>query len=420
MIIDWGYNKNKHQVDFDEDITSKFLHLNSGYGGGKSFALVMKLLRLSWLNRPWPGGLVVPSFREYKRDMLPLFEEILDRAGVYDKCFYHKTDAYWKFPWSRGRLYVASAETKLRGPNWAYAGINEVTLIPWARYREAVGRIRIKAAPYPQLASVGTPEGTGSELYEHFVLTPMKRSKIIYGDTRDNMMNLNDDYVQSLIDSYDAVALQAYLRGLFINMNGSQFYYALTPEKNYDRSLKEDKAQDVLVTMDFNVDPFCSTIWQTKFIGAERTYCAVDEIVLHNAQTKQMAAALKTRGYLPERTTIYPDPAGKARSTTGNPDIMILEQEGFKKIRYNNTAPQFRRRQLAVNNLLDKSRIKLNPDKCPTLKRDLEAVEQDKVDFSKIKKNPKLTHSSDGMDYMIDVEEPLSGIKPNSGNVRIR
>lgn len=421
--IPYGTGKNKHQKEFDEDLTTKFLHLNSGYGGGKTFALVQKGLKLSYLNRPYPGGLVVPSFRDYKRDVLPIMEDVLDQAKLIDKCRYHKTDAYWQFPWTPGKLYVASAETKLRGPNWAYALINEITLMPWERYREAVGRVRIKNTPNPQIASVGTPEGTASDLYEHFVLNPMERSRIIYGDTRDNAANLASDYIKSLMDSYDPIALKAYLMGLFINMNGHQFYYALDPNKNYDDTIVEDATAPVLVTMDFNVDPFCVSLWQRHW-NKERDwveYHAFGEIILQGGhQTEHMARALIERGYTPERTTIFPDPHGKSRSTQGNPDVVTLMHAGFKQIRTANVAPQFRRRQLGVNNLLDKARIKVNPKKCPWLKRDLEAVEQDPVDYSKLKKNPKLTHSSDGMDYMLDLLEPLSGAKPKSGSTRIR
>ncbi len=422
MKVNWKYKRNPHQEEFHEDITSKFLHMNSGYGGGKTHALIMKMFRLSFLNRPYPGGLIVPDIPDYKKDVLPLMEQILEDAKLLHRCDYHSTDKTWRFPWSKGKLYVASAEKKIRGPNWAYVGFNEVTLIPWARYREGIGRVRIKKAPYPQIASSGTPEGVSSELYENFVLKPMARSRIIYGDTRANAENLNPDYIQSLYDSYDEIALAAYLKGLFINMTGNQFYYALDPVINYDTSIKEDLTKEVLITMDFNVDPFVAEAWQEYWNPATklREWHAFDEIVLHGKQTKDMCNAMKARGYTPNRTTIYPDPAGKARSTSGNPDIVILGQEGYKNIKTKSVAPQFRKRQLAVANCMSKGQIRINPVKCPALKRDLEAVEQDPGDYSKVKKNPKLTHASDGMDYMIDIVEPLSGTKPTTTSVIIR
>ena len=56
-----------------------------------------------------------------------------------------------------------------------------------------------------------------------------------------------------------------------------------------------------------------------------------NEIVLpSNADTQKMANALKARGYTPDRTIIYPDPAGQARSTKGQPDHTILRNAGFE------------------------------------------------------------------------------------------
>lgn len=417
------------------DTKTKFLHLSTGFGGGKSFWCCQKAFQLSRLNRHLPGGCVVPSIADYKKDLLPLFEEILDTNRI--KYRYHKTDKWWKFPWSNGKLYIASAEKKIRGPNWAYMLANEVTLIEHARYKEGIGRVRIKKAPNPQIASNGTPEGTGHWLYEQFIETPMKNSRIIYGDTRDNLDNLNEDYVESLENSYDSVMLDAYLRGLFVNMNGNRFYYAYDAKKNDDKSIVYDEELEVIVTLDYNVSPMVATLWHVVPItnasgvpwldptNGKPFYRALafDQIIIEDgADVHKMSEALYEYGLDPDTTTVYPDPAGKARNTAvegakGNNEV--LKSLGWHKIRAKSSAPRFRTRQLAVCNLLSKGMIKLNPLKCKALKRDLEAVEQDKATFEKIKTNPKLTHASDGMDYMVDILFPLSGQKP-SRSVQIR
>ena len=126
------------------------------------------------------------------------------------------------------------------------------------------------------------------------------------------------------------------------------------------------------------------------------------------------------RGYLPEFSTVYPDTAGKARKTDGRPDHKVLKDCGFTDLVFRSAAPRFRQRQLHMNNLLDKAIIRINPVKCPTLKKDFMGVEQDKTDFSKIKKNPKLTHASDGADYMADILIPFKGRKKASSSQRIR
>ena len=425
------YRANTHQREFHDDVTSKFLHLSSGFGGGKSYGLVMKSFQLSRLNQGFGGGCVVPSIADFKKDLLPLYEDILETNGI--RYYYHKTDKWFRFPWSRAKLHVATAEKKIRGPNWAYAVLNEVTLISRERYKEAIGRVRIKRASVPQIASSGTPEGTGHWLYEDFIENPMKNSRVIFGDTRNNLANLNDDYVDTLESSYDGVMLDAYLKGLFVNMNGSRFYYAYDPAKNDDATIDQIPGAHVFVTLDYNVAPMIATLWHqiplqngagVPLIWPDgrpmRRSIAFDQIVIEDgAETQKMSDAFYAYGLDPDNTTIYPDPAGKARSTQGPPDNTILRDAGWS-IKVKNVAPRFRSRQLAVNNLLAKGLIKIHPTNCRALKKDFEGVEQDKATFEKIKTNPKLTHASDGCDYYVDIEYPLSGLKPQTRSTRYR
>lgn len=426
------YKKNAHQELFHADVESKFLHLSSGFSGGKSFGLVMKAFDLSLRNKDIPGGLVVPTIADYKKDVLPLMEEILDENNIPYR--HHQTDKWFQFPWTAARMYVVSAEKKIRGPNWGWAVINEVTLISHERYKETIGRVRVRDAQFPQIASSGTPEGTGHWLYEAFVENPMKGSRIIYGDTRNNLENINPDYIATLENSYDPIMLDAYLRGLFVNMKGSRFYYAYDPAQNDNPSIQRIPGLEVHVSLDYNVSPMIATLWNIvqatdekgmpllDQVGAPvRKAIAFDQIVIQDgADTHQMAQALYSRDLHPDSTTIYPDPAGKARSTQGPPDNKILEQHGWKKIKVRTMAPRFRQRQLAVCNLLAKGLIQINPKACTALKKDLEAVEQDKATYEKIKDNPKLTHASDGMDYFIDLAFPLSGHKPESRSLQYR
>lgn len=183
------YNQNKHQKEFHSDLETKLLHLSTGFGGGKTYALCQKTLQLSYLNRPFPGGMIAPDYQEFKRDWLPEMEAILQKENI--KYRYHKTDHYFEFPWTKGRAYVMSADKAIRGPNWAYATINELTLIPLTTYKEVMGRVRVKGARVPQIASVGTPEGYASEYYDYMIEDPVDDIRVIYGATTDNLENLN-------------------------------------------------------------------------------------------------------------------------------------------------------------------------------------------------------------------------------------
>jgi hypothetical protein len=380
----------------------------------------MKALKLSKLNAPYHGAIVAPDYQEFKKDVLPEMEQILQKNNIPYK--YHKTDHYFTFPWTRGKLFVASADKPIRGPNWAFALINEVTLIPLEKYKEVIGRIRVKKAKFPQLCSVGTPEGHVSEYYEYFIENPHPKMadklRIIYGSTDDNVDNLHEFYLENLESAYDQKWIEAYRKGLWVNMSENLFYYSYDPKKNHDSTISRDEFSDFHCSMDFNVDPFCATIW--GYNGYE--LFGIETIELKGAQgyrTENMIEALKLRGYNPSNTVIYPDPAGKARSTKGLPDVTILRNAGFE-VRVKKAAPSFRARQLNVNNLLDKGLIKFHPTRCKELKRDFEGVEQDIITLEKSKKSPMLTHFSDGVDYMCDILFPFSGNAKATRQERIR
>lgn len=402
MKLKIGYKKNEHQNAFHEELSKKFLHLSTGFGGGKTYSLCMKLMQLSFLNRPFPGGLVVPTFGDFKRDVLPELEQICDINNI--KIKHHISDHWIRFPWSRGKLWYVSAEKKIRGPNWAYAGINEATLITRQRYNETVGRVRVRGAPFPIIASSGTPEGYGHWMQEMFDEKPIPNSRIIYGDTRDNIENLNPSYIQSLMDSYDDNMLDAYLKGLWVNLNSKSFYYAYDPKVNQDASIVEPRLYQIIVGMDFNVDPMTATIW---FLDGDGILSGFDEIKILDGDTYKMCRALKARGYNPERVAIYPDPAGKARRTSGKSDIKILREEGFSNIIYKSKAGELRTRQLNMNKLLETGRIKFNPDKMPEMKKDFANVQVDRVTGGKNKKDQERTHYSDGLDYICEIIFPF-------------
>ncbi len=403
------------QYDFYKDDTTKFLHMSGGYGSGKSKTLCHKLLKLSKLNAPYPGGLVVPSYSDFTRDVKVALEDIFHESNINAE--YHGGEHRYKLPWTKGYLYIATAEKKIRGPNWAYAGINELTLINLERYREVIGRVRIKGASHPQIASSGTPEGLASDYYEIFVEKPWKDSRILYMDTRDNAHNLNPAYIQSLYDTYPAQLIDAYLKGLWVNLKGNRFYFAYDSKLN-EKQNKPREHQNFIAAMDMNVDPFCVSIWQlwgNKFVG-------MDEIILEGGEgykVENMIAAMQARGYGPINTEICPDPSAKNRNVTGKTVAQILKDAGYK-VNMKPAAPRFRERQINMNNLFEKQLIEVNPVTQPKTKKDFMAVEVDPITFEKSKSNPKLTHFSDGVDYMVDIYAPFNRHKAATYTAGIR
>lgn len=404
------------QYDFFEDDETKFLHLSGGFGSGKSTSLCYKVLKLSMLNRPYDGGLLCPSFTDMKRDVLPVMVDILDRHEIPYK--WHGTDHTFQFPWSKGHLRFLTAEKKLRGGNLSYMGINELGLIQFERYQEAVARVRIKDSKFPQIASSGTPDmGIASPYYEVFVEKPWPNSRILYIDTRENAHNLNEGYIESLYNSYPAALLDAYLKGMFVNLQGNRFYFCFDKIKNNTDKTRSDDLT-YYIGIDLNVDPMCSNVWQ---LINNKLYC-VDEVVLKGGdgyRTENLMDALKARGYGPYNSILFPDPSSQQRSTRGMPDVETMKRAGYE-VKVRKVAVRLRERQINVNNLLEKGKIWINTQKAPVLTKDLLAVEQDLATLEKKKNNPALTHASDAMDYLVSEIMPFNDHRNKVTDVRIR
>lgn len=397
------------QQEFFDDDKHRLLHFSGGYGSGKTTILCAKILKLSMLNKDVNGGLVFVDFTEYYKDLYPALASLLENNGI--PFHENKGKHTWEFPWTNGKLFAATAKKKIRGPNWGYAGINELTLIPLIRYQEVISRVRVKTTKVPQIVSNGTPEGYDSEYHEYLIEKPPANTRVIYGSTRENADNMEAGYIASLESAFDSTMQSAYIDGQWVIMTGDRFYYNYKPDLNEDKSIVWDPRYHIDVTMDFNVDPMTCAMWQQTNTNRVQAF---DEIVLEGgSDTNKMAVALKQCGYTPDRVTIYPDPSGIARSTKGQPDITILEQHGFV-VEKRSTAPPMRRRQLNANNLFERRVVVVNPIACPWLAKDCRGVKLDKSTLEKDKKNPKMTHLSDGMDYYLDIKFPFSGTKPNT------
>lgn len=440
----YDYSRNPGQTDFHTDLVSELLFYLGGYGSGKSYGLVMKGCQLSYINQHMRGGCAVPSYPEYKRDLQPAFEEILEangvpivgpaNRGIKHAAVYHGTEKWWRFPWSRGKLHVVSAEKRIKGPNWAYGLMNEFTLMQLQALLDVMGRVRLQGAICAQIAGSGTPEGDDHWSYEKLVENPLPNMRVIYGRTKDNEHNLRAGYITMLQNAYDKAMQAAYLEGQFCNMLGSRFYYMHSPQKCKDSTIVWDKTREVHVSIDYNVSPMCVTLWHVMPVldvggrpvmdlATRQPMQALEGFgqieIEDNADAEKLADALYAYGLEPDITYLYPDPAGKARSTKGPPENEQLKARGWRNIRVRLAAPRFRARQLRGNAMLDRGLVRYHSD-CTGIDKDFRSVKRDPITGEKDKTNPKLTHYSDGFDYMADILFPSLGVKPQSGSIKYR
>lgn len=420
---DITYNRLPYQRDFDE--STKFYDcLFSGYGGGKTFALVMKLLKLAAINRGLAGGLLVPTLKMFKRDVIPTFSDILRPAGLSFK--YHSSDACIRVPALAAEIYIFHSEDdgeSIRGPNLAYGGVNEVTLCSEPAFKAFLARVRIKDAKLRQIAMSGTPEGF-NWAYDMFIAEARPDTDVFYGDMRLNV-HIAESYAELLLSSYDDIMSQLYVEGKFVNKTAGAALYKFNRARHTADNISKLPGLPVWVNVDFNVAPMAATLYnrmpdavddlarlRDKFPKANLGYHKLrgfDEICIDGSDTWELCRQIKEKAGKDAEIVLFPDPAGNARKTSALDnitDIEIMEGEGFEDIRYE-TKISVRECLNSSNAFLQRNQVVFDRIKCKETIKDLEQCILKPGTNQLDKKNPKRTHWLDGFKNMINHEWPI-------------
>ncbi len=405
------YNPLSYQEEFHNSTKPK-VYLSGGYGSGKTYSLVMKMFQLMHINRGLPGGMVTPTLKMFKRDVLPTIQEICTENEIYFK--FHRETTTLLFPTTQSKVYIFHGEDhgeSIKGPNLAFMLFNECTLISKPTFDSALSRVRLKKATLRQVALSGTPEGFDWN-YEYFVENPRDDTDFIWGDTRLNKF-ISDDYVEMLTESYDEKMIEQYVDGKFINIRGDRACYAFDRRKHVKKDITWDPLLPIWVSMDFNVTPMSATLWQRLPLKSKVVLEAFDEICIPGSNTYEMCAALKEKGITPQHDPqIYPDPAGIGRSTKsrGMSDFAILKEHGYNILKYKSKI-RVRDCMNSLNNLFAKNRIMIS-SKCRNLIADLEQCTIKRDVYEIDKSNIKRSHWLDGAKNMADYEFPIRKPRP--------
>lgn len=359
----------------------------AGYGSGKTFIGAKRAIALSILNKGQPHFWVSPSYKIAKRTVIPTLVELLDGKKSLDptlKYVYNKVDNEFRIN-HRGRkgvIWIGSGEepNSLKGPNIGSATIDEPFIQNRDVFNQVLARVRAPRALHREIGLLGTPEqlNWGYDICEG---DDKKNFDIgvMHVATEENKA-LPAGFVKTLLKGYTKKMVEAYLKGLFVNLSRGAVYYGFSKERN----VKEvpDPGHELLVGMDFNVDPMAAIVF---WIHAMHMHI-VTEIEIENADTEYMCSILEQdnskidcseylRGQIhnfltDEGTrriqTVYPDASGRSRHTSatgGESDFTIIRgpnNDRFELISHP-ANPKIRDRENAVNG-------KLNPVKgLPTL-----------------------------------------------------
>ena len=190
--------------------------------------------------------------------------------------------------------------------------------------------------------------------------------------------------------------------------------YLMFQREHNVRGDVQDQGGPLLVGIDFNVVPYMSAV-----IGQKATdeLHIIDELVLPNSNTQELAQALKEK-YPDRRITVYPDPTGRARKTSapvGQTDFSILQQAGFRLVAPNAPYAVVDRTN-TVNSLLlntqGRRRLLIHP-RCKRLIAGLDRLPY-KENTSLPDKSLSIEHHTDALGYLVMAEFPIKSSNSRS------
>ena len=359
-----------HQDDF---LYSEARHtgLVAGFGSGKSFVGSLKTLAMKMR---YPGidvAYYLPTYPLIKDIAFPRFKEVLEMHNV--PYVLNKSDKDFITPYGRIILRSMDNPDLIVGYEVGYSLIDEADILATNKmdnvFVKVVARNRKKLPDgrANNLDFVSTPEGF-KFLYKFFVTNASDNRVLVKGKTSDNT-HLPESFIETLMESYTDEQIEAYLNGEFVNMTSGTVY------RNYDRDLNHSDreiqgTERLHIGMDFNITNMNAVI----HILEAGKLIAVEEIV-KAYDTQAIIEIIKDR-FPKHPIVIYPDSAGKARSTSGKSDHRLLKEAGFviKSLKSN---PLVKDRVNAMNlsffNRKGERRYKVNRHNCPTY---AEALEQ--------------------------------------------
>lgn len=409
--------------------SAKYTLGSGGYGAGKSHALAIASAVECSLNPGLAGMVVADTFGRLYRDFLPKLRTVLEASDidiepVRLEIGSERVPGWLVGPgWLDHTLLFGSMQrpAALKGPTLSHVEIEEATTIPRLvtgleepTFNVLASRLR---AVHPdgtpgtnRLKASGTPESMGNWTCDAgmFWRAPDEAERVeswrrdfrvIKMRTKDNAFNA-PDYFQSMWDIMTPTQRAEKLDGTpSAGMKGGAY-----PDFDRDRNVARVQFNrfkgDVLIGMDFNVNPMCAILGQL-WRGELHVF---DEIFQKHSDTQRMGeeivARLRRLGVPIDACRIFPDASGRARHTSGPSDFVVLRNLGLKRIGYPESGnPRVSDRLNVVNARLFHRIILIDPS-CKYLIRDLSNVTR-ADDGSLVKAEWDLTHMSDALGYLV-------------------
>ena len=373
---------------------SRYKIVSSGRRFGKSYFSVLFLLNkpLEANERRW---IVFPTYRQAKMVSWNLLKSIFanKQATINETELSITLDNGAKI-----ELKGADKPDSLRGVSTTMVVMDEYAFMKENVWGEIIQPTLAESKG--EALFVGTPSGL-NHFYDLFVKGQSDNSdyKSWQFTTLDGGF-ISEEEVENAKKNLDKRTFQQEYEASFLTAANRCAY-------NFSRDIHcrvMEKSPRMFWGIDFGVASYMTAILMCENTAGE--VYVFDEIGLQNSNTFELAKLMQLKG---RGLPVYPDPAGKARtSNSTKSDHKILQEAGFTVISKKSNPTQ-KDRMNALNRMLEdatgKHKLFINP-KCTKTIRDLELCT---LENGQMLKTETLSHFLDGLMYPIEYRYGFKG-----------
>jgi len=389
--MDWKIDDQRKEILNDK---TRYKILSCGRRFGKSFFSVLFLLNkpLEANERRW---IVFPTYRQAKMVSWNLLKSIFanKQATINETELSITLDNGAKI-----ELKGADKPDSLRGVSTTMVVMDEYAFMKENVWGEVIQPTLAESRG--EALFVGTPSGL-NHFYDLFVKGQSDNSdyKSWQFTTLDGGF-ISKEEVENAKKNLDKRTFQQEYEASFLTAANRCAY-------NFSRDIHcrvMEKSPRMFWGIDFGVASYMTAILMCENTAGE--VYVFDEIGLQNSNTFELAKLMQLKG---RGLPVYPDPAGKARtSNSTKSDHKILQEAGFTVIA-KKANPTQKDRMNALNRMLEdatgKHKLFINP-KCTKTIRDLELCT---LENGQMLKTETLSHFLDGLMYPIEYRYGFKG-----------